>query len=352
VKEIALALAIREHHQSYSDLNLKPEDRFRESVRDICGLFVTITDSRIYLLHQTAKEFLIRNDDKTHPQSVHTDPGWKHSLRPQDSHQILTEICMQHLLFAELEAHPLENDAMLSQYVGSHVFLDYSAKHWTTHLHGSNMEVDDAATQTMLRLCDSSSKRCMTWFRIYWTSISAHFPTNFTTLMIASYFGLAAAVKHLLELNGISLNSKDGTYGQSALSWAAGNGFNDVVKLLIEGVGRRFNGIKLPLKKRAQVDSMDICGRTPLSWAAKNGHEAVVKLLVKKGATVDSVDTEFGQTPLSYAAENGYEVVVKLLVEKGAAVDRLDTYGETPLSRATEQGHKAVVKLLSPKASL
>src|SRR4029077_6847901 len=40
--EMALALAIRENHQSYSDLDLKSEALFRESMRDICGLFVTV----------------------------------------------------------------------------------------------------------------------------------------------------------------------------------------------------------------------------------------------------------------------------------------------------------------------
>jgi hypothetical protein len=37
------------------------------------------------------------------------------------------------------------------------------------------------------------------------------FSKNSTSLMIASYFGLRG-VKHLLELDGIDLNSMDGTY--------------------------------------------------------------------------------------------------------------------------------------------
>src|SRR4029077_5771255 len=138
-----------ENHRSYSDLDLQSEDWVRESIRDICGLFVTIINSRIYLLHQTAKEFLVQTDQEIHPQSVHGGLEWKHSLQPQESHRALTEICMRHLLFAEFEAHPLEKDAILSQYAENHVFLDYSAKHWTTHLHKSHIEVDNVGTQSM-----------------------------------------------------------------------------------------------------------------------------------------------------------------------------------------------------------
>ena len=345
LKEMALALAIRENHRSYSDVDLKSEDRFRETIRDICGLFVTIIDSRIYLLHQTAKEFLVQNDQEIHPESFHGDLKWKHSLRPADSHRVLTEICMRHLLFAEFEANPLENDAMLSQYNGSHVFLDYSAKHWASHVRESHIEVDDVATQSMLRLCDTSSKRCLTWFRIYWASTNTDFPKGFTGLMIASYFGLAAVVKHLLELDSIDLNSKDGTYGRSAISWAAGNGFDVVVKLLIKGICRRLKGIKLPFRKKAKVDSVDRYGRTPLVYAVWNGHVAVVKRLLKAGARINLAD-DIGGTALSYAVCSGHNDVLTLLFKKGTKAGSEDDTRMALLLSAAEKDHEAVVKLL------
>ena len=61
-------------------------------------------------------------------------------------------------------------------------------------------------------------------------STHTDFPKIFTTLMIASYFGLRAVVERLLQLDGIDLNLKDSTYQRSALSWAAGNGFDVIVK--------------------------------------------------------------------------------------------------------------------------
>ena len=133
LREMTLALVLQESHRSYSDLELKlelgAEDRFREKVRDICGLFVTIIDSRLYLLHQTAKEFLVQHDTANSPEGVHMDLKWKHSLRPQESHRILTEICIWHLLLEDFENSPLGEDGSLSQYVEDHIFLDYSAKH-------------------------------------------------------------------------------------------------------------------------------------------------------------------------------------------------------------------------------
>ncbi|KAN0081080.1 Ankyrin repeat-containing domain protein [Elaphomyces granulatus] len=342
---LSKTLTIRGNHRSYSDVDLKSEDRFRETIRNICGLFVTIIDSRIYLLHQTAKEFLVQNNLEIHPESFHGDLKWRHSLRPADSHRVLTEICIQYLLFAEFEANPLENDAMLSQYNMSHVFLDYSAKNWASHVCESYIEVDDVATQSMLRLCDTSSKRCLTWFRIYWASTNTDFPKGFTGLMIASYFGLAAVVKHLLELYSIDLDSQDGTYGRSAISWAAGNGFDVVVELLIKGISHRLNGIKLPFRKKAKVDSVDRYGRTPLVYAVWNGHVAVVKRLLRAGARINAAD-DIGGTALSYAVCSGHNEVLTLLFKKGTDTGSEDDTRMALLLSAAEKDHEVVVKLL------
>ena len=65
------------------------------------------------------------------------------------------------------------------------------------------------------------------------------------------------------------------------------------------------------------VDSEDSYRRTPLSYAAENGHEAVVKLLLEKGAELEPKDKD-GRTPLWWAARSGHEAVVKRLLEKGA----------------------------------
>src|ERR1700744_3366770 len=75
LKEMRVALALKENRRSYGDLDLRSEERFRENVRDLCGLFVTIIDLKIYLLHQTAKEFLVQNTPANDGKSVHSK--WK-----------------------------------------------------------------------------------------------------------------------------------------------------------------------------------------------------------------------------------------------------------------------------------
>lgn len=384
LREMSLALVLQESHRSYDDLELEfivAGDRFREKVRDICGLFVTIIDSRLYLLHQTAKEFLIQNDTANSSEGVRMDLKWKHLLRPQESHRILTEICIWHLLLEEIENGQLGKNMPVSKYVEDHIFLDYSAKNWAAHFREMEIEVQEAMTQSILRICEMSSGRCLTWFRIYWTSTNTKFPQGFTSLMMVSHFGLSTAVKHMLKMEGIDLNSRDNTYGRSALSWAAGKGFGNVVKLLINdgnngSIGRRV--FKLLLGKRAKIDSKDRYGRTPLSYAVWIGNVAVVELLIKAGARANSKD-KIGGTPLSYAicnrdkevievllkgdtkanledsskkllcsaAEKGHEDVVRLLLDSGMIeLDAIDDDGKTPLVWAAREGHYTIVKLL------
>jgi hypothetical protein len=67
--EMSVALALKENHWPYGDLDFRSEELFRENVRDLYGLFVIIVDLRIYLLHQTAREFLVRNSLANDPKA-------------------------------------------------------------------------------------------------------------------------------------------------------------------------------------------------------------------------------------------------------------------------------------------
>jgi ankyrin repeat domain-containing protein 50 len=62
--EMSLTMTIKKTHKSYNNVMQKLElkERFRGTLRDLCGLFVVIIDAKIYLLYQTAKEFLVQDE--------------------------------------------------------------------------------------------------------------------------------------------------------------------------------------------------------------------------------------------------------------------------------------------------
>jgi hypothetical protein len=339
LKEMNIALAIEDEHRSYKDLDLDldNEKRLEDTVRHVCGLFVSVIDQKVYLIHQTAKEFLLA-------QTEICQVGWKHCIEPAESELVIARTCITYLLFAELGNEfntrgeiQRERDLEFEAIVKKYHFLSYAAIQWGTHFRKAEVKVVNGILQSWLDICDTQSQRYQNWFFIYWRSVSLFaFTTLFTSrLMVGAYFGHEAVVKLLLATGKAEVDSKDTEYGRTPLSWAAENGHEAIVKLLLA-------------TGKAEVDSKDTNGLTPLWWAAHNRHEAIVKLLLATGkAEVDSKDTTNGRTPLSWAAGNGHEAIVKLLLATGKAeVDSKDTDGRTPLSWAARNGHEAIVKLL------
>ncbi|KAN0068626.1 hypothetical protein V8E54_013350 [Elaphomyces granulatus] len=107
--------------------------------------------------------------------------------------------------------------------------------------------------------------------------------------------------------------------------------------------GSRLKWQSIRPNPRVEIDIKDNYGQTPLSWAATNGNEAVVKLLLETGKVeVDSQDKTGGRTPLLWAAINGHVAVVKLLFETAVVKLLLET-GKVEVDLKTD---KAVVKLL------
>ncbi|UKZ68657.1 uncharacterized protein TrAtP1_009679 [Trichoderma atroviride] len=248
LKEMNFALALDNGHQrSYDALGLAPDDRFRETLRNICGLCVVVVDSKVYLLHQTVKEFLVKADDMQTIGSDCGDLGWKLSLSLLESHRILAELCVWHLL-----AGLTIISGSSTQLNWHEAFLDYSAKHWASHFHQTPIEMQSIMTESILKICDVTSICCHTWFSSYWTTTNTEFPMGFTTLMMASYFGLNLAVSSLLTIPDTELDIQDGTYKRTALSWATRNGFYKVSKLLLKGIRKKRVTLKWLLKKGSE----------------------------------------------------------------------------------------------------
>ena len=331
LKEMNIALEILDMKErgekcaSEKDLELDTEEAFRRKIENLCGLFVSITDCKIYLIHQTAKEFLINNSSNVKPWSPSC---WKHTFAPEDSHLDALKACLWYL---QLDGF----DRKTSQLAQDHPLLLYASINWTFHFRQAGKKADKELGDNALRLCDARSRRFLLWLHIFrshrYLNLQLVPPSDLT---IACCFGLTAAVQLLLEKScDIDVDSKD-TYGQMPLSAAAMRGHSAVVELLVA-------------TDKVDVDSRDTYGQTPLSRAAEEGHSAVVELLVATGKVdVDSKDT-YGQTPLSLAAMRGHSAVVELLVATDQVdVDSKDTYGRTPLTLAAMRGHSAVVELL------
>ncbi|XP_044720024.1 ankyrin repeats (3 copies) domain-containing protein [Hirsutella rhossiliensis] len=331
VAEMNLAITLQENHRSYDDFDLKSEARFREILRDTCGLFITIVDSKIYLLHHSAKEFLVLDD--TMNSHIQTRLNWKHALRPRTSHRILANICIWHLLFAEFKMHPLSGDVKLAQYVRDHIFLDYSAKHWAAHLRKvqKSMRDDDAMTQSILRI------------------------SRFGHEDIARLLIDAGADKEAKEVRKLTIlqrrhevmfrqtaraNDRKGlkdTIGLTPLQWAARNGQEAAVRLLIDAGANR--------EAKGGYNWIKNLRRTPLHWASRRGHEAITRLLLDAGADKEAKDAN-GLTPLQVATRKGHRATAQLLVEAGTDKEAKDVKGWTPLLWAAREGHRAIVQLL------
>ncbi|KAH6705269.1 hypothetical protein BKA61DRAFT_146641 [Leptodontidium sp. MPI-SDFR-AT-0119] len=100
LKEMNIALEILDMKErgdkctSEDDLELDNEESFRKKIENLCGLFVSILGQKIYLIHQTAKEFLTNNNGNTNPRSPSC---WKHTFTVETSHLEALKACLWYL---------------------------------------------------------------------------------------------------------------------------------------------------------------------------------------------------------------------------------------------------------------
>ena len=324
-----------------------PLQSFKSTVRNWCGLFVSVHNEKLFLIHQTAREFLTGTCDlaSTEPQK------WEGRLDMAAAHGTMSRICIDYLSFPDVPSlfrrrldrggHPKPiNDCYLGHYAACNWFIQYD---------NQPTEVAKSSRKAAKRLCQVSSPQG-DWFSTY-SAIEGDALHGWTELGVASYLGLAYLTESFLD-EGADVNAPC-VYDANALKIASFKGHDQVVLILVD--------------KGADVNVQGKHNETALQLASISGREQVVRILLDNGAEVNVQGGSYGHASkvesglgrggrvgqlldkgttdcdgyaLLYASRRGYDRIVRMLLASGTA----DNNGKA-LSYASIR-HDQIVRML------
>ena len=218
IEEVRCALAVRTG-MARLDSQFLPEAEFLGSA---CAGLVSIYKSDIIrLVHYTTREYFEQNGTE-----------WF-----CDAHIDITMTRVTYLSFDDFQAGSSPSSAEFKERLRSHVLYGYATQHWEDHAREAPANVNNL----ILNLLESTDKAPACSQGLVYDDYFKNIETHMTGTHRAAYFGLRKSMSALLE-------------------------------------------------RQHDINLRDWNGRTPLSWAARNGHEAVVELLLNKGAEIDCKD--------------------------------------------------------------
>ncbi|KAJ5999891.1 hypothetical protein N7481_000300 [Penicillium waksmanii] len=317
IREMAMALgiAICPQSRTAADAEIDPV-HLDQKLRRLCGLFVFTNNSKIYLVHQTAREFLIRNE-LSHP------PISAYSCNLEDTEEQMAQICLRYLSMDVLENNEEKTN------VDTQSFLNYSAIYWADHVRSMSQTADREVDDLVLQLYNPTGQRFSLWFPIFWEAvIPCEEAPAMNAIHLAAFNGHEQVLRCLFARENVNLNQADST-GIYPVIWASKNGHEKAVQVLL-GHGADVNA------------QSDLFG-TALQAACFSGHSKVVRVLLEHGGDINPQGGLFGN-PLHAACSRGDDRIVQVLIEHGADVNTQGDDGGYALQRACSGGHENIVQ--------
>lgn len=355
--------------QSLADVEKRHlRTNIRADINNILGPLVRISDSKVYLVHISLKEFLCNSTRDLQDGRV----SLKYHINLQHANSLLASACMTYLSLNEFnedlyvrnnpsisESSPVSADishdeeqlddsmeifgtllqneeefdaGACGRISHRYKLFEYAATSWARHFAESQDVIPASFRGTALTLSEKGEPRFSNWFRFYWANkgVNISYPSDFDALVIAGFFDHYNSIETLLSRSESAYQHSLPT----ALYWASRNGScRSVVRLLHTAV---------------DPDSKVIDRQSPLCVAAQLGHLEVVKALVTDQRVNVNFEGKDRRSPLSMAAGSGNVELVKwLLSDERIKPDQEDSKGRTPLFWAIDGNYPGIIRLFA-----
>jgi hypothetical protein len=301
LQELTIAIAIRPEQQSTSEMSKMMRFDLEGDHHSILGPLINIRNGLVYLVHQSAKDYLKVMDPIT---------SEKITVRSNESNLYISTCCLAYLSFDEFEQGLVRDSISWTETRGRYKkfpFLEYSAMHWPSHVRQLDEEL--LATPDLLSVflnLATSNKKFHSWHRVYRKSNTSVW--NYThPWRITTHFGFICFLRALLD------------------NWAAINdGFHtDESPLLMAVIDGNRTAVRYLVEHGADVNAQDGFYGNPLQAAVIDNRVEIVRCLVENGADVNAQGGEYGNA-LSAAEANGNNSIIHFLLEKGASRNSKD----------------------------
>lgn len=371
LKELNVAFSIEPSHSTVEELTQECQTAMENTLQGILGPLIRISESRVSLVHQSAREYLLQDDASVLLVSQQVTSAENASL-------CITSACIQYLLLHDFDVDIFQHDGSSSSSIydsspsdsmastladlslfgkeqdlaAEHLFREdgvldveraqeiaekddffgYASLYWMEHLAACERLAPCSLRESARKLLDMQNTNSQNWLQSYLALSNAApdlEPDDHDPIILSSYFNLTETLKSLLG----TTESTQATRSR-ALFWACQKG-NDAVVLVL-------------LESDVDPNFQDSYQKTALMVAAGHGHTTCVAALVQDGRAHLSQRARNGINALSLACSNGHLPVVQLLLSQpNCGIGNLDNRGCTPFIHAASGGNTSVISALA-----
>ncbi|KFZ01163.1 hypothetical protein V500_00867 [Pseudogymnoascus sp. VKM F-4518 (FW-2643)] len=153
LKELEAALATQMNSTSKASTDDYYTELTPNAVSNAAGIILEIIDNKVHLIHQTAKDFLLKN----------------HQLRAakfcigHDPNIYLAKVCMTYLNFEDFKTGPCGDWETLAVRKRQYPLFHYAAHNWHIHVHIQSGGSIDGMSDMIYRLIEPGSTTLLSW---------------------------------------------------------------------------------------------------------------------------------------------------------------------------------------------